>query len=96
MFRPVTGSIIVETCKNMLACSKGMSQEKKELTKDGDGIQQASVIIDKKHRGRERIMIVDDNPLVLRNMKSILEEKYDIFLVPSGEKALDLIPKKQL
>lgn len=39
-------------------------------------------------------MIVDDNPLVLRNMKSILEEKYDIFLVPSGEKALELIPKK--
>ena len=94
LFRPVTGSVIVKTCKNMLACGKGLSLEKEELTKDGDGTQQAPGIIDKKRKDRERIMIVDDNPLVLRNMKSILEQKYDIFLVPSGEKALELIPKK--
>ena len=94
LFRPVTGSVIVETCKNMLACGKDLSLEKEELTKDVDDTQQAPLIMDKKHKGRERIMIVDDNPLVLRNMKSILEEKYDIFLVPSGEKALELIPKK--
>ena len=40
-------------------------------------------------------MIVDDSPLVLRNMKTMLEERYDVFLAPSGEKALELIPRKR-
>ena len=92
LFRPVTSSVIVETCKKILACGGGLSQEKGEFTEDVDSTQQASAITDKKNGDRERIMIVDDSPLVLRKMKSMLEEKYDIFLAPSGEKALELIP----
>lgn len=43
----------------------------------------------------KKILIVDDSPLLLRNMKSILEEKYTIFLATSGEQAIKVVPNKQ-
>lgn len=94
LFRPVTGSAIVETCKKLLAGRNGKSQDKKELTEAVDSTQKDSAATGLNDKERERIMLVDDSPLILRNMKSMLEEKYDVFLAPSGEKALELIPKK--
>ncbi|MBO4982032.1 MAG: response regulator [Lachnospiraceae bacterium] len=44
---------------------------------------------------RKRLLLVDDSPLTLRNMKSILEEKYDVFLATSGEQALKVIPQNK-
>lgn len=43
----------------------------------------------------KKILIVDDSPLLLRNMKSILEERYTVFLATSGEQALKFVPNKQ-
>lgn len=88
VFRPVAGSVIVEKCYKMLErCGCLSEKEKKRITEKGGHHPEAGV--------RERIMIVDDSPLVLRNMKTILEERYDICLAPSGEKALELIPRKR-
>lgn len=83
LFRPVAGQVIVETCSKMIAHG-GYSSPDAPLTETQS-----------KEKTREKIMIVDDSPLMLRNMKTMLEEKYDIFLAPSGEKALELIPKKR-
>lgn len=47
-------------------------------------------IIDRKRR----ILIVDDSPVVLRNIKDLLTPKYDVFLSTSGEQALRMIPTK--
>lgn len=91
LFRPVTGSVIMEICKKILACGGYLPQEKGKLT---EGEDSAPVVTDEKHKDREKIMIVDDSPLVLRKMKSMLEERYDISLAPSGEKALELIPEQ--
>lgn len=44
---------------------------------------------------RKKIMVVDDSPLLLRNMKAILEEKYTVFIANSGEQALKFVPNKQ-
>lgn len=44
---------------------------------------------------RSKVMIVDDNPLVLRNLKTLLSDKYVISLATSGEQALSMISKKQ-
>ena len=93
LFRPVTGPVIVETCQKMLACGEGLSQDKEEVKEAEESNDPA--ITAPKRSSREKIMIVDDSPLVLRNMKSMLEDKYEIFLAPSGEKALELIPKKR-
>lgn len=82
LLRPVTGLEIVKCCQKMLAYGNGLTQD-------------TSAVAAPKSKAREKIMIVDDSPLVLRNMKSMLDEKYEIFLAPSGEKALELIPKKR-
>lgn len=46
-------------------------------------------------REKRKIMVVDDSPLLLRNMKSILEERYIVFLATSGKQAIQQIPEKQ-
>ena len=93
LFRRVRGKVIVETCKKMIACGGGLSQDNEE--ESGDSTQHNQSAIDAKNKVREKIMIVDDSPLVLRNMKSMLDGRYEVFLAPSGEKALELIPKKK-
>lgn len=44
---------------------------------------------------KKRVMIVDDSPLVLRNTKAMLDEWYEVFVVPDGDKALGLIARRQ-
>ncbi len=48
-----------------------------------------------KYRSPKKILLVDDSPLLLRNMKSVLEETYEVSLATSGEQALKMIPQKQ-
>lgn len=43
---------------------------------------------------KKTVMIVDDNALVLRNIRGILIDKYDVLLANSGELALSMIQKK--
>lgn len=43
---------------------------------------------------KKKVMVVDDSPLVLRNIKHLLEKKYQVFIATSGKQALDFIPKK--
>lgn len=43
---------------------------------------------------KNSVLIVDDNALVLRNMKSILEKEYKVMLANSGEKGLEFIKTK--
>lgn len=44
---------------------------------------------------KKKVMVVDDSSIVLRNIKSILEEDYTVYLANSGEQALKMIPQKQ-
>lgn len=45
--------------------------------------------------GKKKILVVDDSPLLLRNIKNILDKEYTVFLATSGKQALNLIPQKQ-
>lgn len=49
----------------------------------------------KASQGPKKIMIVDDSPLILRSLKTLLGEEYSISLATSGEQALSLVPKKK-
>ena len=42
---------------------------------------------------RAKILIVDDDPLNIRNAVRILKENYDVTYATSGEKALELLEK---
>lgn len=44
---------------------------------------------------KKKILIVDDTPLMLRNLKNMLEHAYDVILAPSGRQALDVIPQEE-
>jgi len=44
---------------------------------------------------QKKIMIVDDSPVMLRNLKNILDTKYTIYLSTSGKQALHAIPEKK-
>lgn len=49
-------------------------------------------------RGRDKkpkILIVDDTAVTLRNIKNILDRKYEVFLATSGQQALKFIPEKE-
>lgn len=43
----------------------------------------------------KKIMIVDDSPIMLRNIKNILDQKYQVFITTSGKQALSAIPEKE-
>lgn len=44
---------------------------------------------------KKKIMIVDDSPVMLRSIKSILDRKYTVYLATSGKQALHAIPEKE-
>lgn len=44
--------------------------------------------------GKKRVLVVDDNAGMLRNVKTMLEDYYDISVAPSGVKAMAMIGKR--
>lgn len=47
-------------------------------------------------RTRKRILVVDDDPNILRTIKTWLENEYEIYLVNSGFNAIDFIAKHKV
>ncbi len=79
ILRPVTGRRILEICK---AVTEGRAYAEEE--------ENVSVPKEKQH-----VLIVDDNAMVLRNMKCILEEQYSVAVAPSGMHAFLAIGRKK-
>lgn len=46
-------------------------------------------------KNKKKIMLVDDSPIMLRNIKSILDQNYEVLLTTSGRQALKAIPEKE-
>ena len=83
-FRPVALHSVIEAMRELLEETELLKEQKRIFTREQDP------------GNKKRVMIVDDSPLFLRTTKSILEEEgYEIFLAPSGEKALKQIPRKR-
>lgn len=79
LFRPVLKSDLLRKCRQMLFMDD----------KDGNEVQEEAIDI-----GRKKILLVDDSGIVLRKMKSMLEDKFEICLAKSGEQALKVIQKE--
>lgn len=82
ILRPVTGKSVIDICRAIIA---GKTYTK--VTDNSDSM--ASQKNEKPH-----ILVVDDNAMVLRNIKGILDEKYSVAVAPSGIKAFVAIGKK--
>lgn len=78
ILRPVTGRIILAKCRAIIA---GEFSEENESA-------------NKKKNEKAHILVVDDNAMVLRNIKGILEQDYSVAVAPSGVHAFVSIGKK--
>lgn len=45
-------------------------------------------------RFKKKILVVDDNPMFLRNIRSVLEDDYEVLLAASGLQAMAVIKRK--
>ena len=78
ILRPVTGRTILAKCRAIIA---GECLEENETAKE-------------KKNEKAHILVVDDNAMVLRNIKGILELEYTVAVAPSGVHAFVSIGKK--
>lgn len=79
ILRPITGRRILEICRAIIA---GKSYDDKE--------EYVPVVSTEK----QHILVVDDNAMVLRNIKGILDTKYSVAVATSGLQAFVSIGKK--
>lgn len=94
---PVSKQVLVQTCYEML---EGGQQEAWEtdlgFDEVGDSIDWGTSDSDDWDANRQkRILLVDDNPLTLRSMKSMLDKEYQIAVATSGEQALKSMKKER-
>lgn len=62
---------------------------------DGVGIDYAdyeNAVLEKEDR-RKHILFVDDNPLLLRNMKALVSDRYRVSIAVSGAQAFEILKK---
>lgn len=78
---PAIPNVLRGTCINMIQ-SESEFWAKEEVEEEEEEVQKT-------------VMIVDDNPVTLRNMKGLLEEQYDVMIATSGSQALNFIYKKK-
>lgn len=88
--RPIAVKEVLESCLDFLN-----NDEDKQAAGEEEGIatQNNDVQNSNTQEVMRRIMVVDDNALVLRKVKKMLENDYEVSIVNSGEKALKLLKK---
>lgn len=70
VLRPITGRRVLQICRAVMDGKTYTQEESSDQTEDSN---------EKQH-----ILVVDDNAMVLRNIKGILEGKYSVAVAPSG------------
>lgn len=78
--RPLSASEVRSACNELLGLEKIIEPAKSE----------------EETKEKKRILVVDDNALILRKMKQLLEKDYQIVLANSGKKALDILQKQTI
>ena len=81
IMRPVTGKRVIDICRTIIAGKNYAEMAASESTVA-------------KSDEKAHILVVDDNAMVLRNIKGILDEKYSVAVAPSGIKAFVAMGKK--
>ena len=82
VFRPIGKEDLLDKCYQMLGSRRMLPEVGVEEEFDEIPV-------------RKKILIVDDNPVLLRNTKKILDGEYDVYVATSGETGLKMIFSKQ-
>lgn len=82
LIRPVENTLIMEAvCRRLGLDRQQVERDAEQEKKESDG--------------RRRILVVDDNGTMLRTMKAMLEERYEVAVAVSGAQAMTSIGKKR-
>lgn len=77
--RPLNNTILLEAICKMMNITPQRLKEEAQSTEHTDS--------------RKRILVVDDDPIILKTIKMFLDDLYDVRVVPSGTKAVASIGK---
>lgn len=81
ILRPVENTVILDAIAERLFTTSD------HIIKEAQGLVSSS--------GKKRILCVDDDGTMLRSLKSMLEDEYEVFLAPSGMKAMTSMGKNR-
>lgn len=96
VYRPVTKTKILENCDKLLKGDKALDNEGSEEKQEGEKKISDEEDFDTDYEdGWRNILVVDDSPLVLRNVKRLLKERYHVTMVESGRQAISYMEKKK-
>lgn len=93
IYRPVTKSKILEACNKLLkkaSADDDSSPTKRATARSYDNSD------DSDNTSWKNILIVDDSMLVLRNVKRLLKEKYEVSIAESGNQAIQIMQKRKI
>lgn len=83
MIRPVNNTELMKFVLETLATDLG-----EEASSESASAASSKVTADD---GQIKVLAVDDNPIILRNVQQMLGKDYEVFFATSAEKALDMI-----
>lgn len=94
VYRPVTKSKILESCKVLLWGDEILDEE--DITNPQDVLETQKAKQDSSDSNtRKHILVVDDSQLVLRNVRRLLCDRYFVTLAESGEQALEYMERRK-
>lgn len=92
ILRPVSAEAIYDECRQTMIRAQflktSVSEDSGENNLDEDSYSSKS--------SKKKIMICDDNQLMLRNLKEMLSKRYEIVMAASGSQALTLLEKRKI
>ena len=94
LYKPITKSKLLKSCNELLSPINSIAVcEKKSKNEDQKGKGENSTDADNLKNEKKKILVIDDSVILLRNIKTMLEDEYQVFTVTSGEKALKSISR---
>ncbi|MCR5778489.1 MAG: response regulator [Lachnospiraceae bacterium] len=78
---PIKRTEIIEACHGLIEPELVKKQEEEPKVWFGE----------RPDKTKKKVLVVDDAAIVLRNVKSMLDDKYEVLLAKSGAKALEII-----
>lgn len=94
LYKPITKSKLLESCNKLLSPINSIEFRENTVKSDeGNTEEDNTTEADNYINEKKKVLVIDDSVILLRNIKTMLEDKYQVFTVTSGEKALKSISK---
>lgn len=93
LVKPITASAIESRITEYLKEQQRFREEAERAEKER--LEEQERMASEKKQVRKHVLVVDDDPLMLKLVKEHLREKYDVATAPNGKTALKFLEKKK-